>query len=249
MKIIVKTMTEKEIKIKTPDKHFIYGTLAKGNKSSKTLVILAHGLAGHQNEHIFFNGAQFLTKNNLDSYRFDFYSGDKGGRTMTDCGISTHISDLNTVLKYFRSKYQKVLVVGHSLGGMVAVSANLKLLDGIILWESSYNFYGENKLGFKYSKSLKAYIVGWGPEFLVSKKMADEWRTFPPIKDVASKISVPIQVIVAGKGKLKKAGQEYYKYAKGKKSFSTIAGASHNFNELGTEEKLFTETLKFIKNL
>ena len=242
-------MIEKEIKIKTPDKYFIYGTLAKGKRSSPTLVILAHGLVGHQNEHIFFNGSKFLAKSNLDTFRFDFYSGDKGGRTMTDCGISTHVNDLNTVLKYFRPKYRQVLVVGHSLGGMVVVSANLKLLDGIILWESSYNFYGENKLGFKYNKGLKAYVVSWGPEFLVSKKMADEWRTFPPIKNVASKITVPLQVIVAGKGMLKKAGQEYYKYAKGKKSFSTIAGAGHNFNELGTEEKLFSETLKFIKSL
>ena len=47
---------EKEIKIKTPDKHIIYGTLNTSKKNSNILLIFVHGLTGHRDEHIFYNG-------------------------------------------------------------------------------------------------------------------------------------------------------------------------------------------------
>jgi predicted alpha/beta-fold hydrolase len=49
---------EKEIRIKTPDRHVIYGTLRIPKKKTGTLLVFVHGLTGHRNEHIFYNGAR-----------------------------------------------------------------------------------------------------------------------------------------------------------------------------------------------
>jgi predicted alpha/beta-fold hydrolase len=119
---------EKQLKIKTPDKHTIYGFLRLHDKrKSKTLVVLVHGLTGSPNEHFHYNGARFLSKHGLASFRFSLYIDAPGGRKLHECGVSTHIKDLNTVLKFFRKKFKKVFVVGHSLGGITVLSADLSL--------------------------------------------------------------------------------------------------------------------------
>lgn len=67
------------------------------------------------------------------------------------------------------------------------------------------------------------------------------------VKDLAKEMLVPLKVICAGKGKLIKAGKEYYQYAAGPKEFALIKNAGHNFNEPSTAEDLYKETYAFIK--
>ena len=62
---------EKEIKIKTNDKHFIYGVLNTPNKKTEKLIIFVHGLSGHKNEHIFYNAKNFFVKKGYAVFKFD----------------------------------------------------------------------------------------------------------------------------------------------------------------------------------
>jgi len=240
---------EKEIKIKTKDKHIIYGVLNTTKKKSKSLIVFVHGLTGHKNEHHFYNSAKFFPKNGFDTFRFDLYSGEKGGRSLMKSAISTHTKDVETVVNHFNKKYKHIFLVGHSLGGpSIMLSKVRNDISGIILWDSSARTKVEWD-DFKYNKTLKTYMVSWGTEYLISKKMVDEWKTLPLPKNLISDIKTPIKIICAGKGALIKSGKEYYKYAKGPKSFSVIKGAGHVFDEYGKEDELFKETLNFIKKL
>src|SRR3989304_3753719 len=124
---------ETQLKIKTPDKHIIYGTLRPAKRKSSTLLIFVHGLAGHQDEHIFYNGARYFSEKGINTFRFDLYTGEKGGRILTKCGISTHAKDLDTVVKHFRKKFKEIFVAGHSLGGLTIQASNTDLVDGVIL--------------------------------------------------------------------------------------------------------------------
>lgn len=238
---------EKELKIKTPDKHLIYGLLRTPKKKSQTLVVLVHGLTGHPNEHFHFNGARFLEKYGFASFRFSLYVDKPGGRRLQECGVSTHVKDLNTVLKFFRKKFKKVVVVGHSLGGITVLSADLSLVDAIVLWDGTSSLRKRPTKDFMYNKKLDAYILDWRIQTVMSKKMYKEWTDFPLPKDAIIKLIKPLKVIVAGAGSLVEAGKDYYKYAKGPKEFALIKGAGHTFIEDGTEEKLFAETLSFVK--
>jgi len=238
---------EKQVQIETPDKHTIYGFLRTPKKKSKTLVVLVHGLTGHPNEHFHFNGARFLEKHGFASYRFSLYIAAPGGRKLHECGVSTHVQDLNTVLKFFRKKFKKIIVVGHSLGGITVLAADHSLVDSIILWDGTSSLKTRIKKDFIYSKKLDAYLMDWRVRGIMSKKMHKEWTDFPLPKDAVKKLTKPLKVIVAGNGILIKAGKEYYKAAKGPKEFAVIKGASHTFIEDGTEEKLLAETLSFVK--
>ena len=57
----------------------------------------------------------------------------------------------------------------------------------------------------------------------------------------------PLKIIAAGNGILIDGAKRYFDQANKPKEFAVINGAGHSFNEDGAEEKLFKETLKFIK--
>ncbi|MEK7650595.1 MAG: alpha/beta fold hydrolase [Patescibacteria group bacterium] len=235
---------EKEIKIKTPDKHVVYGTLRLANKKSDSLLIFVHGLTGYRNEHKFYNGARYFAAKNINTFRFDLYSWEKDARKLSDCGLSTHAADLNTVVKFFRKKFKKIFVAGHSFGGITILLSDTSKVDGIILWDSSYSRDRDDE---KYDKHLDAYIIKWGVEFIYSKKMHEEHKNFPAPKVAIKKVSKPIKVIVAGAGMLVKPGKEYFKHANEPKELAIIKGAHHNFDEGETAQELFRETYEFIK--
>ena len=238
---------EKEIKIKTPDKHIIYGTLNTSKKNSNILLIFVHGLTGHRDEHIFYNGAKFFDKNSIATFRFDLYTSNEKGRVLTNSTISTHASDINTVVDYFKKDFKKIFIAGHSLGGASVLKSNTTKIDGIILWDSSTKSSLKHLKDFIYNKNLNSYTVNWGTEFLIGKDMLDELKNFSSPKEIIPEIKKPLKVIVAGKGSLIKAGREYFKYSKNIKEFTVIKGAGHNFNEGNVEQELFKETLSFIK--
>lgn len=237
---------QKEVKIKTKDKKVIYGTLDAVAKS-KGLVVFVHGLGGHQNEHIFYNAAKYFNGKGHSTFRFDLYSGDKGSRTLSQSTITTHNQDVDAVVNKFKNQYKNIFLVGHSLGGLSILKANLNPVKGLILWDSTYNLRKIVEEGTKFNKSLNAYIVNWGMEILIGKKMVDEWINFSTPKELAKRVKIPMKIICAGKGKLIKAGKEYYQNASGPKELAIIKNAGHNFNEPGTAEDLYKETYTFIK--
>lgn len=60
-------------------------------------------------------------------------------------------------------------------------------------------------------------------------------------------IKVPVKIINAGNSFLLDGGKRYFELANEPKEKVIIDGAGHTFDEDGAEEKLFSETISFIK--
>lgn len=240
---------EKEIKIKTNDGKLIYGTLTYSKKKSEKLIIFVHGLGGHRNEHIHFNASNFFRKHGFSTFRFDLYSYGKKARAMSDCTIALHGKDLNTVTDFFRKKFKTIDVIGHSLGGLTILASQTSKFDAIVFWDPAHTKYEwrHGELDFKYDKKLDKYIINWGTELLMGKQMFKELVHGKDSSQSIKKIHKPIKIISAGKGVLMKTNRDYFKHANFPKEFVEIKNADHNFNTEGTEEKLFKETLNFLK--
>ena len=238
---------EKELKIKTLDKKIIYGTFAEAEKKSNKLVIFVHGFTGHQNEHIFFNGAKFFTKNGFDTFRFDLYAGGKNSRNFRDTKISLHGSDITTVIKYFRKKYKKIYVIGHSYGGTSLLFVDQSLVDGFVFWDASYISSKDATEDIKYNKDLDAYISEWGIEIIIGKDFIDELRNFPDCGKLIKQINKPVLFITASRKIASKMGKKYFKSANNPKKLVDIKTADHNFNKWRDEETLFKETYNWLK--
>jgi predicted alpha/beta-fold hydrolase len=189
---------------------------------NKKLIIFVHGLTGHKNEHIFYNTAKFFSQNNFATFRFDLYSGEKKGRLLSKCTIKIHVFDLKTVINYFRKKYSKIYLVGHSLGGPVVLMAGLKnTIESIVLWDPSLNtLEGLSSNILKFNKQLNKYILKWGTEYLLSKEMVKSWKKTDD--KLLQYFQVPTKIICAGKGILYKKWKTKVPLIKTKHKFSVI---------------------------
>ncbi|RLC37614.1 hypothetical protein DRH27_03665 [Candidatus Falkowbacteria bacterium] len=238
---------QKSIIIKSKDKKFnIYGVLDQKIKSNK-LIVFVHGLTGHKNEHQFYNAAKFFNNKKFATFRFDLYTGEKSGRSLENCTIKTHSEDLNQVIKYFKNKFSSIYLVGHSLGGPSIFEAEIKNIKKIVLWDPSINLTNEDDDDwYRFDKNINAYIVSWGPSYIVSKKMVSDWQKLDYNKWI-NKTTMPLKIICAGQGVLKKEWKKIISKFKCKKELVIIKEAGHCFDEKDTEIKLFKETLSWLK--
>ncbi|MFA5886319.1 MAG: alpha/beta fold hydrolase [Patescibacteria group bacterium] len=239
---------QKDISIKSKDKKFrIYGTFDELVKS-ESLIIFVHGLTGNKNHHQFYNAAKYFTKHKYSTYRFNLYSGEKNGRSLEDCTISTHTEDLNEVVKYFKSKFKNIYLVGHSLGGPVILNANLSAISRIVLWDPSVKTKTEDDEfnWYSFNKSLNAYVASWGISYVVSKGLFKEWNNLDYDKWVEN-CTMPLKIVCAGDGILKGEWKNLIKKFKVEKELIVIKNAGHCFDEGDTEKELFIESLSWFK--
>lgn len=241
---------EKSLNFRTKDGYKIYGTLNTGRKRSKSVVIFVHGLTGHRNERHFYNAARFFPAKGFDTYRFDLYSGSKGGRSLSDCTVRIHASDLEIVMMHLGKEYPRMHVVGHSLGGPTIVLTDISRVSSIVLWDPSdmpglADIVEGQERTLKKNKISGRYVVDWGVEYILGKKMAEEFKTLRPAPLVTN-IEKPIKIIAAQYGN-PRGSRAYFKYANKPKELLVIDKASHYFDEEGKQERLFKETLSWVK--
>jgi len=239
---------QKNIIIKSKDKKFKIHGVFDGSNGDTRLIIFVHGLTGHKNEHQFYNGAKFFNKHKFATYRFDLYSGEDKGRRLEKCTIRTHTEDLNQVISYFKNKFKKIYLVGHSLGGPTILEADLNNVSKIVLWDPSVNLNSEEDEDdwYYFNKKINACIVSWGPSYIVHKSLFKEWNNFNYDKWIKN-CNIPLKIVCAGKGILKKEWKRIFNNFNNKKELVVIKNAGHCFDEEDTEELLFKETLKWFK--
>ncbi len=234
----------KEIKLKTPDNHFIYGTI--DSNKNQVLLLFVHGITGNQNEHQYFNAVSFFTKKGFDIFRFDFYSDKKMARSLTESSITSHSKDLELIIYELKKKYKKIILIGHSLGAPVILKTNLSSILKIVLWDPTTGFKDIKDQEGEYCPILDKYILHWGIDIIVGKQMVEEWRSLD-INNLIEKLSIPCKFIFAGNYNNNEIWQPFLNNIKVINESIIIDGASHCFIEEGVEEKLFEETLKWIE--
>ena len=237
---------EQHFKIRTSGRKYIYGVLR--GALGRQLVVFVHGFTGHMNEHQFFNAASYFAENGFPSFRFQLYSWEKNARKLHECTLATHAYDLDRVIRYFRRKgVRMIFVVGHSYGGKTILMSKEKKYDGVVLWDPSHRFSRLfNKA--RYLKTFDAYLHMDDTPYhvLVGRQMVREEIAIG-CEESIQEIHVPVKIISAGKGVLVRGGQWYYQRANQPKAFVVVEDATHCFDEEGTEERLFRETLSWLK--
>lgn len=223
----------------------------KENKT-KEAIIFVHGLTGHSSEHIFYNAARFFPTNGIDAIRFDLYPGGIEGRLLPECSITTHVGDLNLVLEHFRPKYDKIYLVGHSLGAVTVLSAKVQLADAIILWApaSSEILFDPTLPIVKLLKGTELYKTCWAVESVIGKEMARQMAKFPRSPQAAKMLTRPTFVACGADDVFVQASKNYYEFCPSSpKGLTIIKHAGHQFNEGDTALELYEASLKFLENL
>ena len=242
-------MKEVTIKARNGTNCIVYGVLNTPSRKKDKVIVFVHGLTGHKNEHQFYNAAGFFTKRGFATLRFDLYSGEKKGRTLSAATLTDHYNDLNSIIEFAKKKYKKVYLVGHSLGGPTIAGANNKEAEAVVLWDPSLNLRKKFSKGkeLRWNKKLHKYMLKWGTEYILSREMVIQWDEETKSSIMLEKIKKPTKIICAGKGKLWKEWKKHIKKIQAPHQLVVIKNAGHCFDEVNTEERLFQETQKWLK--
>ncbi len=210
-----------------------------------------HGLTGHRNEHQFFNAAAYFSKKGFNVFRFDLYCEGKKARNFFDASLSIHGSDTRTVYDYFRKRgFTKIFLVGHSYGGP-SILLSKSPATAVVWWDPSFDvarIYRQKEVWKDPSSGMR--FIDWGIPMRVSDSYIKDAKKLTPQKalHLVEEWNVPLKIISAGKGVLVAGAKKYLSRVRVAKEHVIIPDAGHNFNEEGTEQKLFHETLSWIRN-
>ncbi|MBD3280789.1 hypothetical protein GF389_04680 [Candidatus Dojkabacteria bacterium] len=235
---------QKDLTIKTNDGFVVYAT--HDNVGSDALVIFIHGITGRKEEHHYIGGSKFFNKHGIDTLRFSFYPRREEVRKLSESSITTHAKDLQTIIDQFKEKYEKIVLVGHSLGAIVILNLDLSDIHKVVLWDPTCPIEDVEGYHIHWNEDLGKYIMDWGKEMLVSKEMVDEWVNFD-IGELLEKVPVPIKIVFAGNRKKYDVWKNYLDRIPVENAYSIIEGTSHEFIEEDKVQELFDETLKWLK--
>ena len=238
-------MKEKKIKINTNDDHIIYGTLNSLDEKSSTLLIFVHGITGNQNEHHYFNAVPYFTQKGIDTFRFDFYTRKPKSRQLGDSSIGSHVDDLKFVIDRYRDVYDDLILVGHSLGAIVILNSDLSDIARIVLWDPTTGFDKVEDKGGYFEPKLDKFIINWGMNIIIGKQMIEEWKSVD-LEQLIKNITIPVKFVFAGDDTKYDIWKPYLKNIEVQNEIAVVDGATHCFNEPGTEEELFEETMEWV---
>jgi len=154
------------------------------NKGSKTLVIMCHGFGDTKDEPNVKRVAELLDEN-FNVFRFTFTDH-------KDPYLPEEKLNIDVVVKYFYRKYEEIVLLGVSLGGLSATLGvlNNKKINKLILVNPFAFFH--NKVAWRFRKK----IIGMFFAYFFVKKIRDNlnfyFRNFKP-----QSITIPALLIVA----------------------------------------------------
>ncbi len=234
---------EEKVEINTDDNHIIYGILNSMENTNGNIIIFCHGLSGNINEHHYFNAVAFFNKRKYTTFRFNFYARAPKARQFSECSISIHAQDINTVLDYFKNKYKNIFLVGHSLWALAIMNAQTDIVKKIIYWDPSCGPKKIEDKNITYNKKTWLYTLHWGLEFIANQDMINEWMESNNLAKYSKRLKWNCGFIFAGNNSYYKAWEPYIKNY----NIKVVKWASHVFTEEGTEKKLFEKTLELLE--
>lgn len=234
---------EENFSLPTGDGKKIYGIINYSSQAkSDRIVVLSHGVTGSPHEHIHYCARRYFNQYGYDVVRFAYYASADDARKLHDCTVRIHANDLNAVLDYFRHKYKKLFVAGHSYGGLAILFANPEA-TAFSFWDSSFlpTFLGSVA---KPLPGTNYYTLNFGTLNLLGKAICDEAKnlTETQVQNLAGQIKAPSQVIIAGQAKFEKNPYALYEALKCRKELLEIKDADHRFTTNNTLDELLDKT-------
>ncbi|MEO1028066.1 MAG: alpha/beta fold hydrolase [Pseudomonadota bacterium] len=236
-------VSENLVMLNATDGCRIFGTLTQGNLP-RALVIFVHGLTGDRDYHLYHRAARTFPALGFDTFRYDLFSNAPGGRTLTDCSLSIFAADLSLVLQHFSSYYKQIHVIGHSIGGAIAMLTDQSHIASLVLWDTGLNRDPKARTPFEFSEQLGLYVARLKIEYLLSPELIRERSELD--ERLLARLQSPVKLIFASNTKIRQSWQDLLDKLPVPHEAETIEGAGHGFSEWGVDERLFELTLSWI---
>lgn len=155
------------------------------DSAARPLVIVCHGLMMHSGQNPVLGMSESFVKAGYDTLRFDFIGSGRSSGSITDMTPLTEVEDLMNIIRHMRpedifhaggnpsSYVRKIILCGHSLGGLVSLLAAARLsggdslVSGLILLAPAVNIEADAKAGRVALETfdpdnIPEYVEVWG---------------------------------------------------------------------------------------
>lgn len=197
-------MTEEKIYFENQGEK-IEGILSLPEKETDELVILVHGFTGTKEGSggLFIKLAEELVSKNFAVLKFNFRYTAEDFKDFNKMTIRGEVSDLKLIINEMSKRFEKIGIIGESMGGLISISAYNEKIKCLVLWYPAVfpkgTDLGRRFLSKKAEKELKE--TGFikekksdGREFKVGKEFIEELKTLNVIPRL-EKIQSPTLII------------------------------------------------------
>ncbi len=227
-------------------------------------VLINHGFTGHKGgaHRIHLHLSRLLEASGFAAIRYDFIGSGESDGTFDQMTLSSEIDQAKVVYKSMlddpRIDSQKIYVLGHSMGGLVAscLCGDIAQDDtltgpaGAILLAPAGNMLDVyDRSREEHGKLFREDGSIDHSGFLVSAAFGvDLHKTIPEIPGRVSAFKNPVIVIHGSEDEAVpiETGRKFASYYEQETLFYTIEGADHVFGNLEHEAQLFKEILSFV---
>lgn len=220
----------------------IVGMLTLPELKTNKLILLVHGFTGNMNgpENLYKRLAYKLTENGFAVYRFNFRFTSGNFEEYHKMTITGEVDDLERLIKEFSKKYNKIGVVGESLGGSIVILGYSSKINCLVLFYPAI-FYKEN-IANRWSSDEdirelnRTGILPWvrssGQKVHVGKKFVEEAHSLEVFSKI-QKIKCPVFFIHGDADTTVSftESERAFKVANEPKKIEIIEGSHHAFKD------------------
>ncbi len=187
---LARLFSPEDIYFNTPDGITLHGWLFEANPQALGTILILHGNAENLSTHV--NSVLWLVKEGFNIFIFDYrgYGRSEGKPNLKGVHVDAEEA-LKTVLNLPQTKGGKVVVLGQSIGGAIAIYivANFQHKDRIAALIidstfSSYRLIAREKLG--------QFLLTWPFQYPLSLLFNDDYS---PLKWINKVAPVPVLII------------------------------------------------------
>ncbi len=229
-------MKEERVFFKNSKGQKLAGVLHIPNKKTKSIIIISHGFASNKDRPRNIKVAKTLSEAGFAVLRFDF--GGCGESEDRPILIKYQIDDLNSAINYIRKKgYEKIGLLGESLGGLTSILAYNKEIRTLVLWAPITkakipSFLKEEKLREELNKKGFLFYKKDGRNFKILEEYLIERKSINQ-KEILSRIRCPVLIIHGTNDTTIPLvnSKEAINYLPRESKLEIISGASHTLDE------------------
>lgn len=236
----------------------IHGTYHGTHSESSPCIIFCHGFTGSHlgPAYLFVKLSRALAVAGFSSVRFDFRGAGESEGLFKDMNTASMMKDLTVVAENVRERYtpSKLLLLGHSFGGMIAARCAAPLsADGAILYSPVGNPEG-------IARRRKALIAAGpntdgnyenGPHEM-SISFLQHLKGYDPVEELYSGFKGPL-LLIQGDADPSIAVEESYRYVERAQAASLhvdyhlLKNADHNFYRVADVNTVIATTVTWVK--
>ena len=211
-----------------------------------TIAVFVHGFTGSIEEHIYQEAAKAFPEHGIATCRIVLYNGRlEAARRIDECSLMENVHDVESVIEWLKGEgYRKVHLIGHSLGGIIAILASHEHVEKMVLWDPTTGFQTTEEKGFIWNECLSRYVSYRRIPVIISKYMIEQWKAWKADM-LAERIDVPVKFIFATKYNKYNSWRQSLRLVRPEHEVAFIE-AGHTFSEECASEKLMRETIGFL---